>query len=280
MWFLLCHKHFPRTVLYYCCAVVADAFIPWYRASCRSQNPRHACSSRPWRLTRRGSICWTELQNGSLPLTSYNFDAVQHFEPGFCSTVQNVDRVITRPTSAISKGRTRVVCLIFVGNGRPSMYVNRRTPVSHPITRECRANSHRLRQKFGDAGPDTVRMWLTEKRSDSFQQACRHKFRAKRSLYTEHELTVSQSITKQQRQFKAAGSTPMVCLLSWLATTAAKLTYMPAGAVSDTTAIQTQHSSTVFVCHINHLSGDATKRGTAQHHPKGRYRCPPRQSLS
>lgn len=184
--------------------------------------------------------------------------------------------------------------LMFVGDGLPCMYVNQRTPISHPIPRERRANSHRLRQKFGDAGSDTVRMWLTEKGSNNFQEACRHKFRAKRSLYTEHELAVSQSITKQQRQFKAVESTSMtfrhdvwapkraiyfmVCRLSWLATTTAKLTHMPAGAVSDTTAIQTQHFN--IRRHINHLSGNTTKRGTADHHPKGMYKCPPRQSLS
>lgn len=45
---------------------------------------------------------------------------------------------------------------------------------------------------FGDARPDTVRHWLTEKGADNIAIAYRSKFGAKKRLFKEQELVVSQ----------------------------------------------------------------------------------------
>lgn len=49
-----------------------------------------------------------------------------------------------------------------------------------------------MRQKFGDTSSDTVRHWLTEKRAENVAVAYRRKFGAKKRLFKDQELVVSQ----------------------------------------------------------------------------------------
>ena len=55
-----------------------------------------------------------------------------------------------------------------------------------------RTNSEEIRQKFGDASPDTVRHWLTNRGANNVAIAYHIKFGAKRRLFKDQELIVSQ----------------------------------------------------------------------------------------
>lgn len=65
------------------------------------------------------------------------------------------------------------------------------------INSTSRANSTQLRQKLGETSSDTVRQWLTAKGAQHATAAYRCKFVAKKRLYKEQELVVSQLLSTE-----------------------------------------------------------------------------------